>query len=736
MRHNQGTASRPGWSATESSQASGLNLHQLNVLHGVSPSVLVATAGAVAIAVIVVAYFAGKALWRSSARARRRTRAAVVATDGRKPRLFAGIGPQAVVALGGVAVSVYGLWGFGTDFAKLPLELRVGFVSVFDAAELVLFGMLYRSADRDTGWTDELRLMHRTAWTLVSFSAAMNAVHAPNWWSRPVLAAIPALSAWLIELQLRAKLHDPNADEDEGAVAGPLRLLVLLWQRAWAELFAKLGLDPRTTRGKLARSALAQRAAQKAYKLGLVLEPIVALQEKKDGGTALSRGEEKRLQKGLKDVVALRKRAQTAIDRSDMATDSAQALALVRRLVGLTRVDDVALAGKKDPQQIMSLLEELAVVPAANLIESSARAAEAESARQRAEDARLAAETARQRAEDETKAAREEASRAQTAREEAEKIKADALIETANARKAAQDADGARQRAEDARQRAEAGLSEDAKKVADLQSEADEAVAARDKALEELEEIRSATAAAVGEHQSIAEQAEGAQRDLTQLSEAREQAAAQRATAQRELERAASELTRVKESIEALGSDHRQASEAARLAADQQKEIEDRAAAAKSALRELGENEAALRVRISEAAAVLNRLRGEVADSVDPDLSTLGEGPVWKSEAKEAGWRDWLREILAGRAEPTGAELAARHGVDDGTGRNWLLTFRAKRAQMIAAEAVSADARLPRAAAQEPRADHAEPRTNRAPAPEEGEDGPRRTRINGQRQPV
>jgi hypothetical protein len=131
---------------------------------------------------------------------------------------------------------------------------------------------MYRAADPEAGWTRELRLMHRTAWLLVSFSAAMNAVHAPNWWARPVLAAVPALAAWLIELQLRSKLHHVKPGQDDDARPGPARLLALLWQHAWAELFALLGLDARTSSSAIARAALVQRAAMRVYRLRLALE--------------------------------------------------------------------------------------------------------------------------------------------------------------------------------------------------------------------------------------------------------------------------------------------------------------------------------------------------------------------------------------------------------------------------------------------------------------------------------
>ncbi|MEW2467147.1 hypothetical protein AB0919_19330 [Streptomyces sp. NPDC046994] len=348
----------------------------------------------------------------------------------RKSAWLSGIGPQAVVALGGVAVSVHGLWGFATQTSALPKVLAVAFIAVFDAAEMTLLVMMYRSADPEKGWTRELRLMHRTAWMLVSFSAAMNAVHAPNWWARPVLAAVPALAAWLIELQLRSKLHHvkPGHEDDEGGRPGPARLLALLWQHAWAELFALLGLDARTNSSAIARAALVQRAALRVYRLRLALEA----------------GRTRRVRRW-------RRRAQKALDRADVATDREQALALVRRLAALTRADEVATLDYRHPGTVLALIEDLAVTPAVEREEASALAGEANAARQRAETARQEAEDARQRAADELAAAREELERVR--RDQA------ALLEQgddANGRAAA-----ARQQEETARQRADAARKEE-----------------------------------------------------------------------------------------------------------------------------------------------------------------------------------------------------------------------------------------------------------------------------------
>ncbi|MGW3955155.1 hypothetical protein ACWEKM_30415 [Streptomyces sp. NPDC004752] len=361
----------------------------------------------------------------------------------RKSSWLSGIGPQAVVALGGVAVSVHGLWGFATQTSALPAGLAVAFIAVFDAAEMTLLVMMYRAADPETGWTRELRLMHRTAWMLVSFSAAMNAVHAPNWWARPVLAAVPALAAWLIELQLRSKLHHVKpGQDDDGGRPGPARLVALLWQHAWAELFALLGLDARTSSSAIARAALVQRAALRVYRLRL----------------ALDAGRTRRVRRW-------RRRAQKALDRADVATDRTQALALVRRLAALTRADEVATLDYRTPATVLALIEDLAVTPAVERQEASTLADEANAARQRAEAARQEAdrarqeaENARQRAADELTAAREELDRVR--REQTRLLEqgddADGRVAAAREQEEAarQRADGARKDEQAARQRA------------------------------------------------------------------------------------------------------------------------------------------------------------------------------------------------------------------------------------------------------------------------------------------
>lgn len=516
----------------------------------------------------------------------------VVVAGLRRSGWLSGVGPQSVVALGGVAVSVHGLWGFATGTAALSAPLAVAFIGVFDAAEMVLLVMLYRAADPAVGWTRELRLMHRTAWLLVGFSAAMNAIHAPNWWSRPVLAAIPALATWLIELQLRAKLGTGRTHEDEETGRpGPARLVLLVWQHGWARLFAALGLDARTSGSHIARAALAQKAARRLYRLRLTLEAPGT-------GRAAQRRRTRR-----------RRAAQSALDRADVATDTGQALAMARRMAALTRSDEVATLNYANADAVLDLIEGLAVTPAADHAAATSRAAEAEAARQRAEAARQEAESARQRAEDTVTAAREEVARLE---EQQKTLRSQQRSTTEQSHDARQRAEAAREEIATARQRAEGILS-----------------AAR---------------------QEAASTAEAAQRRLAELQEA---TASQRAALQ-----------------ETTDSARRMNDETER----QQAELEQ------------------LNAHIAQARTVHDRLRGELAALSDG--APAGDGPLFRSEAKQAGWQDYLQAVerSGGQAEPTPGEFAERFGIDPGNARNWVRDFRAAHAAHLAA-------RQPRAAA-------------------------------------
>ncbi|MCX5340506.1 hypothetical protein [Streptomyces atratus] len=354
----------------------------------------------------------------------------------------------------------------------LPEVLAVAFIGVFDAAEMTLLVMLYRAADPELGWTRQLRLIHRTAWMLVAFSAGMNAAHAPNWTARPVLAAVPALAAWLIELQLRQKLGTATPDDDPTSRPGPGRLVTLVWQHGWSWLFAVLGLDARHSGDSIARSALAQRAARRVYRLRLAL----ATQDDADGGWRKRRAQGRAARR--------RGKAQRMLSRAEVATDQNQALAMSRHLASLTGVDGVARLDYSNPAAVVTMVEQLAITPAVEHLEAGGRAAEAEDARQRAESARKDADAARQRAE----TALADARRALAdAREEADRVRADRDAALATRQEADSAVADARQRAEDARREADTAR----QRAEDAQKEADDA---RKRAETELTHAKEAVA--------------------------------------------------------------------------------------------------------------------------------------------------------------------------------------------------------------------------------------------------
>jgi hypothetical protein len=415
MRLDQGKGAGDAWSATHSRQFLASAWTPASDLLRRTPSwVIVESAALVFVAVLVVGYFVGRGLWRGTVRRRKATR------EARKEHAIVGvpIGWQAVPALGGVAVSLHGLLGFAAQTLDLSLWFRIGFVSVFDVAELTLFAMMFRNADPEKGWTAQLRKIRATAWVMVGFSATMNALHAPNLIAAPVLAVIPALAAWLIELQLDITLKGKQADEEEQEKGGPgpLRLVLALWRRMWAKVFSWFGLDPKVSGGQLARAALARRAAQRAYKLRCALEELERLEKLKSTQRVAS----KVLQKVEKQVKKWEGKAQDALDQADTAEPD-QALRLLRRMAVLTRVRDLAMVNTKDARLGLELIEELNIVASAKYIESAERATEADKARADALAAKEEALTLLEQARAELKEAKDAAAEAVGRREEEER---------------------------------------------------------------------------------------------------------------------------------------------------------------------------------------------------------------------------------------------------------------------------------------------------------------------------
>ena len=729
MRHSQGTGSDTHWSAAESSQQLAVNLSPSHLVHAVPTDVLVSVAGAVWIAVVAMGYLVGRGV--------RSRRSAAMEGAGRQPRMFSGIGPQAVVALGGVAVSVYGLWGFATDpkLAGLPGLLAVGLIGVFDASEMVLFGMLYKAADKDTGWTPELRLMHKTAWVLVAFSASMNAVHAHTWWGRPILAAVPVLAAWLIELQLRAKLQ--KTAEDEDSRPGPIRLVQLSWQHFWAWVFVQLRLDATASNGRINRAARAQQAAARIYQLRLALEPALALQAKLDRGDQLSRTEAKQLAEAMKQIVPLRKKAQLAIDSSDMATDSSQALAMMRRFTSLVRVDDLALLDCADPQKQVSIMEEVAVIPAARLIEASARAAEEEEKAARSAAARQEAERARQREQEALEKILAEQRRAQSAREDAEEIARKAKETAAEAEAEAARSADARLEAERARQRSADEISELSQKAAVLRIEAEKEEKRLSDAADKRARQEEAGLAVLGKKQTLEADLEAVRKELERLGSARQEAADATERAIADANRAEERLRTMEGRTKELEADLRARAESAQEAADL---VLNRQEEARFWARVVDDHSAeaeARRLAAQEAETVLARLREEVRELLPADTVLPTEVPVFTGSAgKQLAWEEYLKAVSTGNTPASAAEVAAATGNAESTVRNWIVEFRRTRDRMIAAGLPSGTEQRASGAERQPSASTGQPSSSRTGAVEHPQENSSATLIAGQRQAV
>jgi hypothetical protein len=736
MRHLQTTGTDPYRSAARSSQDLALNLDPSHLLHSVSPDGLIAAAGAVVVALLLAVYLTARI---SRSRAGQQQESATEDGTAKQARLFSGIGPQAFVALGGVAVSAYGLWGFATNkhMAALPTPLAFGFIGTFDAAEMILFGMLYRAADPKTGWTPELKLMHKTAWVLVAFSASMNAVHATTWYGRPVLAAVPALAAWLIELQLRAKLLkkvDPLTPVDLSAKPGPLKLLSLSWTYIWAWLFARFDIDINANNGEISKGALAQRAAQQVYRLRESLEPLTVLQKQQEAAGTLSRTEAKQLVSLTKEITPLRKKAQKALDHSNMATDSDQALAMMRRFTTLVRVDDVALQDCKDSEGQVALMEQLAVIPAARLIETSKRAAEVQKELTRSVDARDAAEAARERSVEAMEAAIAEREKAEAARLEAEEA-------TRQARETAELAAAEAERAATARQQAEDARLESLSEITDMSQKAEElrkAAEAQQQALAEAADKRrqqeAAGLTAAQQKEDLDAELEAVRAELERLAAAKQEAVDAERQAAEDANRAAATALELQGRSEALAAEVRQQAERAEEAAELLRKTQEDAGKMAEVLAERDAEAEAQQVAVREAAAVLARLRAEIRDQLPQGTTLPTEVPTFTgSPDKQAAWEDYLQAVSRDEKPPTAGDITAKYGTAGGTVRGWLVEFRAKRAEMIAAGLPSGTEHRADAAQRQPSTGSTQPSASRARDHEAAEDGSTAGLITNQR---
>ncbi|MEV0012720.1 DUF2637 domain-containing protein, partial [Streptomyces sp. NPDC047973] len=285
----------------------------------------------------------------------------------------AAAGPLAILGACGMVLSLYGLYGFATENMQLGPVFAIPIMAIFDLAEVTCFVSLYRSASVEQGWTRPMRRTRRMAWGLVAASAAMNAAHAPgNALAMAVFAAVPAISAKLIEFeldkQMAANAEGPGNDGGPGLV----RLVQLAYTHAWAGIFARLGFDADSADGLIHQDARLRRAARQIHNLR------GALTAQDDIRPTASTWRKKRARKAVERRQA---RAELAIDVAGIAGDVPAQLTLARNLVTRGRVADLARMDVRNPQAIMTTLEELAIVPSVKAIEAGAKAAEAESRR-------------------------------------------------------------------------------------------------------------------------------------------------------------------------------------------------------------------------------------------------------------------------------------------------------------------------------------------------------------------
>ncbi|WP_330469303.1 hypothetical protein OG547_35510 (plasmid) [Streptomyces longwoodensis] len=373
------------------------------LVNGTPAWALAGIGGAVLITVLIVGFLTLSRLSRrKTEREQHRREVLALAKEQGQPAPAEPLRMDPKPLLGGIAVSLYGLWGFATGTLDLPMFFAIGFVSMFDVLELRLFALMYKSADPNKGWTPQLRLLQATAWGFVAASAIANIAHAPNAIAAPFMALMPIGAAWVIELDLRRALAGKEAEEkpqQQGTKPGPFRLAALLWRRLWAWCFRIAGLDVTDRADEMVRRARAREAADASYELRKALKEKEQL-EAAVGGAVVVRGrgkvseEQKRLDalnRALEKKI--RPKAQTALELAD-TQDPEQGLQLMQRMAWLTRADDVALLDYGPDSTAMELLEELNIAANADFVKSRKRAQEADQKAAEAEEIRRNAEKA------------------------------------------------------------------------------------------------------------------------------------------------------------------------------------------------------------------------------------------------------------------------------------------------------------------------------------------------------
>ncbi|WP_328484836.1 hypothetical protein OHS71_41150 (plasmid) [Streptomyces sp. NBC_00377] len=588
----------------------------------------------------------------------------------------AAAGPLAALGACGMVLSLNGLYGFATETMDLAPYWAVPIMAIFDLAEIVCFVSLYRSAAVESSWTRPMRQTRRMAWALVAASSTMNAVHAPgNTWAMVVFAAVPVISAKLIEFELHKRMSANEVDADpEDASPGLVRLIQIAYTRVWAVAFARLGWDAKAKDGLIHHEARIRRAANSLHELRRALDAR--------DHTAAGR----RKAAASRRVDDLQDKAERAIDASGIAGDTPAQLTLARVFATRGRVIDLARMDVRDPMAIVRLLEELAIVPSVEAIAAGAAAAEAQKQQKEAEEARDQART--ELAAAQRKAAEVEASAAE------QRAAAEALMTEAQ-----EAATRAGKEAEDAAERAAA-----ATRLADEADERHQQLAANVERLDkEASGLRTVATTDEEAHRRLSRQLDDLRNAIsqaeTEAGERRREAEGARTEAQQAMNRqraAREEVQRATEQVEALqakaktiqGQTHqladehdRQAAAVARMTSEAQEAEATARRAKEQAMRMLAEAQEAEDIRRA-ATVALQTARDHLLDALtDPKPY---ESPRWTSAAKMRGWDLYLHKVSNEGAEPTDAELAGDER-DPSTARKWLGDFRAELARRTAA---------------------------------------------------
>ncbi|MER6845801.1 DUF2637 domain-containing protein [Streptomyces platensis] len=594
------------------------------------------------------------------------------------PTALAAAGPLAILGVCGMAVSLYGLYGFATDTMELPQLFAFPFMALFDVAEATCFVSLYRSAAVESTWTTPMRRTRRMAWGLVAASSGMNGAHAPgNHIAMVAFAIVPIISAKLIEHELDKQL-DANAEhrDQDDAQPGLVSLVQLSYHRMWDALFTRWGLDP-NARGKVSQKIRIRRAATLVRELGRALDAVDAL-------PADEKPRRRRRTEG--QVERLSDRAEKAVDAAEIAGDTAGSLMLAQCLTTRGRVGDLARVELDQPLKVAALLEDMAIVPSVTAMEAGVRAAEAEerveAARQDLESlltAQQAAQEAATEAEARAATAQTRTDEAKAARQEAEEAEASARRRQRAINDAATEAEAARQEAEEAAQaaRERAGWLNDSLTATAQQK--DEAQRLADDAGRKVQQAQNRV-------RDLQDAADAAQRDTQKAQEAKEAAERKAGEAEKAVREARKQVGDLQQQAEDKAKAIRGATaELSRLSDECQAVREEIAALRK---RQSLDEEAARTAHAERLAAeaALRHAREALLDALtSPEPYDETREPRWTSEAKRAGWDLYQRTVRDSGVEPSDDELAAVGHRDPSTARKWLTEFRTEHARRTAA---------------------------------------------------